>query len=193
MDTDTLSRESWKRIKAIIQRRDQEFCQYCGVHAPPSQGGQVDHILPLSKGGDDSLNNLAWSCEKCNSEKGRYTLREWLKRVQYVYVPPQWVSMFGCPIAGQPRCASVSPLVRCQMWLLKYLQIHRDGVSTDIVMRTAIDRGFSKITVLRARKAINESWEALVIFSKCVGDNREWILVGGNREHLAERTKCKTI
>lgn len=48
-------------------------CEYCGRDLIEDRIGygsiQIDHIFPQSKGGDDSLDNLALSCSICNSVK----------------------------------------------------------------------------------------------------------------------------
>jgi len=69
-----LSRESWKRVKALVRNRDHATCRYCGRYAP---GGEVDHVIPLSRGGTDALDNLAWACAACNGSKGSKTVDEW--------------------------------------------------------------------------------------------------------------------
>ena len=43
-------------------------CQYCGEKAPKITL-QIDHIIPRSKGGKNTLNNLTVSCIKCNVGK----------------------------------------------------------------------------------------------------------------------------
>lgn len=43
-------------------------CYVCGAPAEA-----VDHIVPLSKGGHDTLDNKAPICHSCNSAKGAYT------------------------------------------------------------------------------------------------------------------------
>ena len=46
-------------------------CEYC--RAPEAVFNfpfEVEHIIPLSQGGDDSLENLALSCRGCNLFKG---------------------------------------------------------------------------------------------------------------------------
>lgn len=58
---------SWSRIKHIIKKRYNLVCQYCGQ---TDKNGHVDHIVPLSQGGNDAFNNLTWSCSKCNIRKG---------------------------------------------------------------------------------------------------------------------------
>jgi 5-methylcytosine-specific restriction endonuclease McrA len=69
------TRRSWHRIRELVNRRDNGVCQCCGEHCPET--GHVDHIIPLSRGGDDKLDNLVWACEKCNLSKGNRTLSEW--------------------------------------------------------------------------------------------------------------------
>jgi|WetSurMetagenome_2_1015567.scaffolds.fasta_scaffold181245_2 5-methylcytosine-specific restriction endonuclease McrA len=53
--------------------RDKFQCQYCG-----STDTQLtlDHILPRSRGGESSWENLIAACPKCNSKKGNRTPRE---------------------------------------------------------------------------------------------------------------------
>jgi hypothetical protein len=75
---DTLTRESWARIRMIVKRRDKSICRYCKTLALE---GEADHVVPLSKGGDDSLENLAWSCRNCNRQKYNRTPGEWTQHV----------------------------------------------------------------------------------------------------------------
>lgn len=44
------------------------LCAYCGQHRNIKYM-TVDHIIPLSKGGTDSLDNLQCTCKKCNGLK----------------------------------------------------------------------------------------------------------------------------
>lgn len=66
--------ESWQRLKPIVKKRDGTICQYCGHPAPD---GHVDHKIPLSRGGTDSLDNLVWACPDCNLSKSNKTPQEW--------------------------------------------------------------------------------------------------------------------
>ncbi len=53
--------------------RDNYSCQYCGRHRSELKGRQFltrDHILPLSRGGDNSWENVVTSCSPCNNRKG---------------------------------------------------------------------------------------------------------------------------
>jgi hypothetical protein len=51
----------WKRIRLMVLNRDNYTCQWCGAY-----GNTADHILPVSKGGSDELENLVCACKKCN-------------------------------------------------------------------------------------------------------------------------------
>ena len=54
--------------KALF-RRDDNFCLYCGQCFPDSQLSR-DHVTPLSRGGQDTWNNVVAACKPCNSYKG---------------------------------------------------------------------------------------------------------------------------
>jgi 5-methylcytosine-specific restriction endonuclease McrA len=70
----TLSGKSWDRLQALVKKRDESTCQYCGALA---EDGEPDHVLPLSRGGTDSINNLVWACKSCNRSKKDKTPDEW--------------------------------------------------------------------------------------------------------------------
>lgn len=53
-----------------ILRRDNFKCQYCGTK---SSLLTIDHVIPKSKGGLDTWENLVTACIKCNNKKGNRT------------------------------------------------------------------------------------------------------------------------
>lgn len=53
-----------------IFRRDGMRCQYCGTQHPPLT---VDHVIPRSRGGGDTWENLTTACIRCNNRKGNRT------------------------------------------------------------------------------------------------------------------------
>jgi 5-methylcytosine-specific restriction endonuclease McrA len=55
-----------------LMLRDSHQCQYCGKR-PPLRDLNVDHVVPRSRGGNDSWENLVVSCRICNLKKGRRT------------------------------------------------------------------------------------------------------------------------
>lgn len=52
-----------------------KVCTYCKCLCEDSY--HIDHIVPLSKGGAHSLDNLTIACPFCNISKGNKTLNEW--------------------------------------------------------------------------------------------------------------------
>ncbi|MBW4564926.1 MAG: HNH endonuclease [Mojavia pulchra JT2-VF2] len=48
-----------------VLRRDNHTCQYCGS----TKHLTLDHVIPRSKGGQHSWDNVVTACEKCNSTK----------------------------------------------------------------------------------------------------------------------------
>lgn len=59
-------------LREIIITRAQGRCEYCQSPARYSpEVFEVEHILPLSAGGETTLNNLALACPACNRCKGR--------------------------------------------------------------------------------------------------------------------------
>jgi 5-methylcytosine-specific restriction endonuclease McrA len=53
--------------------RDGHRCQYCGASA---QQLSVDHVVPRSRGGLDTWENVTTACLSCNVRKGNRTPRE---------------------------------------------------------------------------------------------------------------------
>ncbi len=50
-----------------ILKRDGHKCAYCGRGDLPLT---IDHVIPKSKGGDESWENLVAACLPCNNRKG---------------------------------------------------------------------------------------------------------------------------
>ena len=57
-----------KKVRFEVFKRDSFTCQYCGASAPDVVL-QVDHIDPVSKGGEHSVMNFITSCQGCNAGK----------------------------------------------------------------------------------------------------------------------------
>lgn len=58
-----------------ILARDMNTCQYCEKKLPSSEL-TLDHIIPKSKGGRDTYENLCAACQNCNRKKADKTLEE---------------------------------------------------------------------------------------------------------------------
>jgi 5-methylcytosine-specific restriction endonuclease McrA len=58
------------RQKEAVKRRAQDVCEYCrSQEAYSPDSFSVEHIIPLSKGGKNDLNNLSNSCQGRNNRK----------------------------------------------------------------------------------------------------------------------------
>lgn len=47
-------------------------CAYCGIHKDDTPEGYLtrDHIIPVSEGGNDEIDNIVPACLSCNKIKG---------------------------------------------------------------------------------------------------------------------------
>ena len=59
--------------------RDGINCMYCNTELSLNDM-TIDHIIPRSKGGSNTLVNLTISCTSCNTERGNLHIEEWCKR-----------------------------------------------------------------------------------------------------------------
>lgn len=58
-----VSSEEWQSIKAAHGNA----CAYCGTAERPLE---MDHVKPLSRGGEHVASNIVPACKPCNSRKG---------------------------------------------------------------------------------------------------------------------------
>jgi 5-methylcytosine-specific restriction endonuclease McrA len=58
-----------------ILLRDRNTCQYCGI-VLPSHELTLDHVIPRSRGGASSWENLVAACHDCNRRKGNHMLHD---------------------------------------------------------------------------------------------------------------------
>lgn len=80
----------WAMFGEVLSRRDGKKCHYCGREVLssdeipnfsvlaytkgmyPKNLATVDHVIPLSKGGANDLENMVVCCRECNTKKGRW-------------------------------------------------------------------------------------------------------------------------
>ena len=68
--------QEWKKISNEVFKRDNNTCFYCGRSDCKME---IDHLLPVSRGGGDDISNLVTSCRRCNAQKHDRTLEEFLE------------------------------------------------------------------------------------------------------------------
>ena len=73
-----------------IMRRDSFTCQYCTKKTTLT----IDHVIPKSRGGADTWENLTTACENCNVKKGSQTPKEANMRLQKKPYRPVPITFF---------------------------------------------------------------------------------------------------
>lgn len=71
----TLTVEQWQQIKQKFKNK----CAYCGKELPLEQ----DHFIPLSKGGEYTINNIVPACRHCNASKNNSNFLEWYPKQEF--------------------------------------------------------------------------------------------------------------
>lgn len=64
--------------------RDRHVCAYCGDSFTSSHLSR-DHVIPVSRGGENKWMNVVTACKGCNSRKSNKTLKE--AGLELLYVP----------------------------------------------------------------------------------------------------------
>ncbi|MBQ5773199.1 MAG: HNH endonuclease [Clostridia bacterium] len=69
------SRNINHRLRFLVLKRDNFKCCACGASPAkdPSVELHIDHIIPWSKGGETTIDNLQTLCSKCNLGKSNLT------------------------------------------------------------------------------------------------------------------------
>ena len=80
-----------------IFERDKHRCQYCGSRFS-KQDLTIDHVLPRSRGGTDTWENMVLACVKCNVRKSNRTPDEAHMRLLRKPSVPRWLPRFGVTV-----------------------------------------------------------------------------------------------
>ena len=72
---DKVPKQGLRFNRRNIFARDENSCQYCGHHFPSSELS-LDHVVPRSRGGEMSWENIVCCCVSCNVRKGGRTPKE---------------------------------------------------------------------------------------------------------------------
>ena len=92
----TFVRVPFRRIpptRKNIFLRDQYTCQYCKVDLD-DKNATLDHVVPKSKGGGSTWENLVTSCHDCNLKKGNKPLKDCGLHLEKKPKPP-FVNILG--------------------------------------------------------------------------------------------------
>lgn len=64
----------WDALRRTVYARDDYTCAYCGERGRKLE---CDHVIPVSRGGSNDLDNLVTACRPCNRSKRDKTPAEW--------------------------------------------------------------------------------------------------------------------
>lgn len=67
-------RRVWQLMRQVVFERDGWCCVYCGMRSGTLT---CDHVVPVSRGGSSTLDNLVTACLACNLAKSTMTPKEW--------------------------------------------------------------------------------------------------------------------
>lgn len=90
---DRLPRSRIRFSRFNIYARDGDTCQYCGHHRPRADLN-LDHVVPRSRGGTTTWDNVVCSCVRCNLRKGGRTPEEAGMRLLKAPARPRWMPLF---------------------------------------------------------------------------------------------------
>ena len=86
--------ELWAQIRAAVWGRDEGRCRgpYCvGASPLPLETVHIDHIVPLSHGGSNHLDNLRTLCRRCHTLRADNAHRGLIQAaLRDEVIPPDW-------------------------------------------------------------------------------------------------------
>lgn len=85
-----------------IYERDGGVCQYCGRKRELSRL-TLDHVVPRSRGGVSTWENVVLACLDCNSRKGDRLPQESGMKLVRTPAKPAWAGRLGSKLAGQRK------------------------------------------------------------------------------------------
>lgn len=108
-----LGRRSPPLCRTNILARDNFECQYCGENLS-SKVATLDHVLPRSRAGKTSWENVVCCCSPCNRKKGGRTPHEAKMPLRKKPVRPDWLPVLSKRFNGRiPHAWHVFLALQC--------------------------------------------------------------------------------
>jgi 5-methylcytosine-specific restriction endonuclease McrA len=114
LDCDRGPRQGLRFNRRNVFARDGNKCQYCGRHFPTSELS-LDHVVPRSRGGMTSWENIVCACVACNVRKGGRTPQEARMNLIRLPVKPRRSPLLSIKL-GNPKYASWKSFVDRAYW-----------------------------------------------------------------------------
>jgi len=78
-----------KKISKLVRRKLYENndgrCWYCGRQFGKDVWREIDHVIPVSRGGANVIENMVVCCQNCNARKSTSSLEEYRLRLEDKY------------------------------------------------------------------------------------------------------------
>lgn len=109
-----LPKQSIRFNRRNIFARDGNRCQYCGKRFTTSELS-LDHVVPRSRGGDTTWENIVCSCVRCNVKKGGRTPTEAHMRLVKPPIKPKRSPLLTVKL-GNPKYESWKSFLDSAYW-----------------------------------------------------------------------------
>jgi len=113
---DRLPRQGLRFNRRNVFARDGNRCQYCGSNFPTSELS-LDHVVPRSRGGTATWENIVCACVSCNVRKGGRTPQEASMQLIRHPVRPKRSPLLTIKL-GNPKYESWKNFVDRAYWLV---------------------------------------------------------------------------
>src|SRR5215469_7580528 len=110
-----------------IYARDNNTCQYCGRRLPRTELN-LDHVIPRSRGGTSTWENVVCSCHICNRRKGGQTPEEASMALIRRPRRPEW----------SPFSAEIFSLRRYREWMPFVSQVDSAYSNTELIQDSVV-------------------------------------------------------
>jgi len=78
-----LTHNQKRELRTVLKLRHGR-CFWCGHQFTKNSKVTIDHVIPFSRGGTDTIDNLQVCCRECNHMKGHLFPDEWIERLEHV-------------------------------------------------------------------------------------------------------------
>lgn len=167
-----------KKVRFEVFKRDSFTCQYCGQSAPTIILN-IDHVIPVASGGDNSILNLVTSCFDCNSGKGKRELSDnavVTKQIDQLKLTNERKAQIEMIAQWRKDLASIENLSLDA--IKNAINIHLHTVKKEVndnYLRTELKVTLSKYGFDEVLQSIEKSANQYLIDPNCVADREKFL------------------
>lgn len=156
-----------RELRDAVLARDGHACRYCGRRAAHLS---IDHVYPVARGGETTLDNLVAACDQCNSRK-HATVGRWP-------MPLDW---------QQREAALVARIAELELRQAGTAFRQPDPAIDLVFLRLPTNRGlYLFVTASESRPAHLMNWSTVVGAQVIVADGADQPLISLMTRHSNE-------